>query len=166
MRYTPTSHTAFVLGKGRPRSVNLLRDKPNKQAGTYKPTWSRRTREGNRETGKFGKEVAPFGVRSDVWVYLIGNNVTTKDKVNHPALMPEEMAEDLIVSWSRPGDLVFDPMCGAGTTCKMALLNHRHYLGMEIHEPYIHEATARLASVRAEQKRRLDDRLGEDDRAS
>jgi site-specific DNA-methyltransferase (adenine-specific) len=76
------------------------------------------------------------------------------------------MAEDLIVSWSRPGDLVFDPMCGAGTTCKMALLNHRHYLGMEIHEPYIHEATARLASVRAEQKRRLDDRLGEDDRAS
>jgi site-specific DNA-methyltransferase (adenine-specific) len=166
VRYTPTSHTAFVLGKGRPRSVNLLRDKPNKQAGMYKPTWSRRTREGNRETGRYGKEVARFGLRSDVWVYLVGNNVTTKDKVTHPALMPEEMAEDLVVSWSRPGDMVFDPMCGAGTTCKMALLNHRRYLGMEIHEPYVHDAKARLASARAEQKRRLDERLSDDDRAA
>ena len=165
VRYTPTSHTAFVLGKGRPRSVNLLRDKPNKQAGTYKPTWSRRTRDGNRETGKYGKEVACFGLRSDVWVYLVGNNVTTKDGTKHPALMPEEMAEDLIVSWSRPGDLVFDPMSGGGTTCKMALLNHRRYLGMEIHEPYVQVARARLASARAEQRRRLDDRFGGGDQA-
>ena len=161
VRYTPTSHTAFVFSKGRPRAVNLLRDKPNKQAGTYKPTWSRRTRDGNRETGKYGKEVAPFGLRSDAWTYLVGNNITTTDGAQHPALMPEEMAEDLIVSWSRPGALVFDPMCGAATTCKMALFNHRHYLGMEIHEPYVQEAKARLASAWAELKIRLDDRFGD-----
>jgi site-specific DNA-methyltransferase (adenine-specific) len=166
VRYTPTSHTAFVLAKGHPRAVNLLRDKPNKQAGMYKPTWSRRTREGNRETGSYGKEVARFGLRSDVWVYLVGNNVTTTDGTKHPALMPEEMAEDLIVSWSRPGDLVFDPFAGAGTTCKMAMLNHRHYLGMEIHEPYVHVAKARLVLARKVYKKQLDDRFGDDDRAA
>jgi len=144
VRYTPTSHTAFVFGKGRPRAVNLLRDEPNKQAGMFKPTWSRRTREGNRETGDYGKNVAPFRLRSDVWFYLVGNNVTTTDGTKHPALMPEKMAEDLIVSWSIPGDLVFDPFVGGGTTCKMALMNHRHYLGMDIHEPYVQIARDRL----------------------
>ena len=164
VRYTPTSHTAFVFTKGRPRAVNLLRDERNKQAGMFKPTWSRRTREGKRETGTYGKKVAPFRLRSDVWLCLVGHNVTTTDGAQHPALMPEGMAEDLVVSWSRPGDLVLDPMCGAGTTCKMSLWNHRRYLGMEIHEPYVQVARARLAAAREEQKRRLDDRFGNDGR--
>jgi site-specific DNA-methyltransferase (adenine-specific) len=124
--------------------VNLIRDEQNKQAGIFKPTWSRRTREGNRETGTYGKIVAPFRVRSDVWTCLVGNNVTTMDCTKHPALMPEQMAKDLIVSWSDPGDLVFDPFVGGGTPPKMALLNHRHYLGMEIHEPYVQIARDRL----------------------
>lgn len=126
VRYTPCSHTAFVFAKGRPRSVNLLRDQPNKRPRVYKPTWSRRTKEGFRETGAYGKNVPPFRLRSDVWVCPVGNNVTTTDGAKHPALMPERMAEDLVVSWSRPGDLILDPLCGAATTCKMALLNHRH----------------------------------------
>ena len=75
---------------------------------------SAQPREGNRETGRYGKKVAPFGLRSDVWAYFVGNNVTTNDGTKHPALMPEEMAEDLIVSWSRPGELVFDPFAGGG----------------------------------------------------
>ena len=148
VRYTPTSHTAFIFSKGRPRAVNLLRDVPNKQVGMFKPKWFRRTREGNPESGIYGKKVAPFRLRSDVWSCRVGNNATTTDGTKHPALMPEEMAEDLVISWSRPGDLVFDPFAGGGTTCKMALLNHRHYLGMEIHEPYVRIAKARLAAAR------------------
>jgi site-specific DNA-methyltransferase (adenine-specific) len=58
--------------------------------------------------------------------------------------MPEAMAQDLIISWSKPGDLVFDPMCGAGTTCKMALLNNRRYLGMEVFDRYCEIARERV----------------------
>jgi site-specific DNA-methyltransferase (adenine-specific) len=58
------------------------------------------------------------------------------------------MARDLILSYSRPGDLVFDPLCGAGTTCKMALLNHRHYLGMEFVERYVEIARKRVRLAR------------------
>ena len=71
--------------------------------------------------------------------------------------MPEQMAEDHIVSWSRPGELVFDPMAGAGTTCKMALLNNRHYLGFEVHSPYHMEAMRRLREAHRQYCERLDD---------
>ena len=83
--------------------------------------------------------MTPFGRRGPVWRYNSGFNKTSKDKFafEHPALMPEQMAEDLILSFSRPGELVFDPMCGSGTTLKMAILNHRKFLGFEIHEPYV-----------------------------
>jgi site-specific DNA-methyltransferase (adenine-specific) len=73
--------------------------------------------------------------------------------------MPEPMAEDHIVSWSRPGDLVFDPMCGAGTTIKMAMLNNRRYLGMEIEERHCEIARERLRLATGEHKRRLDEFL-------
>ena len=41
---------------------------------------------------------------------------TTMDRVafQHPAVFPEKLAEDHILSWTNPGDLVLDPMCGSG----------------------------------------------------
>jgi len=157
IRYTPNSHTAFVFSKGRPRVVNLLRDKPNRSAGLFKKDWHSRSEDGTMRSGCYGKRVAPFGLRSDVWRYLGGR--PTKDDIDHPAPMIEAMAEDLILSYSRPGDMVFDPLCGAGTSLKMALLNHRLYLGCEIHEPYWKEAIKRLAKAEEEYKKRLDDEL-------
>ena len=59
---------------------------------------------------------------------------TTKDKIafNHPALFPEKLAEDHIISWSNEGDIVLDPMCSAGTTCKMNWLNNRKFIGIDM----------------------------------
>lgn len=73
--------------------------------------------------------------------------------------MPEEMARDHITSWSRPGEIVFDPLAGAGTTCKMAMLNNRRYLGFEIHPPYQLEAERRLRNARQSYLATLDDWL-------
>lgn len=58
--------------------------------------------------------------------------------------MHEAMAEDHILSWSLPGDLVFNRMAEAGTTCKMALLSNWRYCGMEISERYCEIARERL----------------------
>ena len=108
------------------------------------------------------KPISNLGVRSAVWPYPAGGRTTTRDRYayDHPALMPEQMAEGHILSWSRPGDLIFDPMCGAATTCKMALLNHRDYLGFEVHEPYHRLAVRRMDDAHAEYRRRLDALLG------
>lgn len=159
VRYVSAFDYAYVFTKGRPRYVNVIRDKRNKWAGTrHKPHV--RGRDGVLRKKPLDKPVFvhEFGDRSNVWHYDVGGCKTTKDKdaYAHPALMCEKMAADHVVSWSRPGDLVLDCMCGAATTCKMALLNHRRYLGMEIHEEYVRIAENRLERARQENKRRLD----------
>ena len=67
------------------------------------------------------------------------------DKTNHPAPFPEQLANDHIVSWSNPGDIVLDPMCGSGTTLKMAMLAERKYIGFDCSEEYCEIARNRLA---------------------
>jgi len=135
----------LIFSKGRPDYIHVMRNRPNKTAGAP-VKHSVRERDGQLQFVRTGKRIEPFGRKSCVWEYHVGFNHTSRDKIafDHPALMAEAMAEDLIVAFSRPGDLVFDPMCGAGTTPKMALLNDRQYLGVEIHEPYVRIAEERL----------------------
>jgi site-specific DNA-methyltransferase (adenine-specific) len=49
--------------------------------------------------------------------YAVGLGGSTRDKeaFKHPAIYPEKLAQDHILSWSNKGDLVLDPMCGSGT---------------------------------------------------
>jgi hypothetical protein len=157
VRYPSVFDYAFVMSKGRPRYVNILRDKQNRYAGT-RHHWHKRNRDGTMATQPSGREkpIREFGDRTNVWYYPVGGFKTATDKIDHPALMPEAMAEDLILSFSRPGELVFDPFAGGGTTCKMALLNNRRYLGMEVYEEYVLRSKRRLEDARQEMKRRLD----------
>jgi site-specific DNA-methyltransferase (adenine-specific) len=62
----------------------------------------------------------------------------------HSAPFPEHLAEDHIISWSNPGDLVLDPMCGSGTTLKMAKKSGRNYIGIDIAEEYCDIARLRI----------------------
>lgn len=62
-------------------------------------------------------------------------------------MFPEDLARDQIISWSNEGDLIFDPMCGAGTTLKMAKLNNRNYLGIDIAEEYVEIAKRRVGDL-------------------
>ena len=80
-------------------------------------------------------------VMDNVWLCNTGYMRTTKDKVayNHPAQFPEELAERHILTWSNQGDIILDPMCGAGTTCKMAHMNNRNFIGIDISKQYINE---------------------------
>ena len=90
-----------------------------------------------------------YGRRTNVWNYITGHGHTTNDiyAYKHPAMFPEKLAEDHIMSWSNPGDLVFDPMCGSGTTLKMAKAHGRKYLGIETSPEYCEIARKRIASV-------------------
>ena len=159
-RYGLPLEEAFILSKGEPSTVNLWRDKVNKHKGQTRSS-HRRLPNGKREKRVQTWTVAEYGRRPNVWRYAGGLNIAEEAwaREKHPALMPEKMAEDLILCYSRPNDLVFDPFCGLATTCKMALLNHRHYLGMEIDQKFhrLAEKRMRLASLKYRQK--LDDLL-------
>ena len=62
----------------------------------------------------------------------------------HPAIFPEQLASDHILSWTNEGDIVYDPFSGSGTTLKMARKLNRNYIGSEINEEYFKLIEERL----------------------
>ena len=160
VRYGSSLEYAFILSKGAPRTINLLRDRRNKLAGKT-GAFNRREPDGRMRPVGDSPPIAKIGCRRAIWRIGTGYNNTTRDSYafEHPALMHEKMTAAHIVTWSRPGELVFDPMAGAATTCKMALLNNRRYLGFEIHEPYFRLAQRRMRDAHAQYDRGLGDWL-------
>jgi len=65
----------------------------------------------------------------------------------HPAIFPEALARDHILSWSNPGDLVLDCFAGSGTTLKAAKQLKRDYIGIEISAEYVTIAEKRLLAT-------------------
>jgi DNA modification methylase len=158
-RYANQFQYALVLSKGKPKSVHLLCDREHSTAGEKSKGRQPRDRTGRLVRQNTAGNVTPdLGVRTNVWSYAVGFNNSTTDSYafDHPALMPELMAKEHILSWSSPGDLVFDPMAGAATSCKMAALNDRRYLGFEIHEPYVRIARRRLRHAHARRRNDID----------
>lgn len=133
----------FVLSKGQPRYVNPIKDVPNAEAGRIKKFCNRDV-DGSRERRGTWR-IRKFRKRGHVWGLATGFH-TAKEKYasEHPALMTEAQAYGLIVTYSKPLDLVFDPFAGAGTTCKMAALNNRYYLGFERNPRFVEIARQRL----------------------
>lgn len=148
-RYFNAFEYMFILSKGKPKTINLLRDKPNKWAGhsTYGEV-TRREKDGSL-TNKGKKVINKFGVRTNIWRYSNGKGFTTKDKFayEHPAIFPEKLVEDHINSWSNPHDIVLDPFGGSGTTAKMAQLMGRDWVLIEVVQDYCQLAKRRLESI-------------------
>ena len=62
----------------------------------------------------------------------------------HPTQKPLELIKELIEISSKPGDLVFDPYVGSGTTCLAAIDLKRNYLGCEILKEYFDMCNKRI----------------------
>lgn len=129
-RYTQIFEYMFVFAKGRVPN-QLICDKPNKWAG-HKDF-----------SGKLKNPVPDFSPRNNIWKYT-----TSFNGVKHPAPFPEALAEDHILSWSKPGQIVYDPFMGSGTTAKMAMLNDRLYIGSEVSQNYTDLAIERLRGAK------------------
>ena len=149
-RYTQIFEYMFVLSKVKPKTSNLICDKENKWAGHT--NWGKNTKRGRdndlKETSKI-KPVPKFSPRNNIWKYTVGGGFASSDKIasKHPAIFPEKLVNDHILSWSNEGDLVYDPFMGSGTTAKMAILNNRNYIGSEISEEYCKIIEERLKKI-------------------
>jgi site-specific DNA-methyltransferase (adenine-specific) len=144
-RYTNEFEYMFVLSKGPVRVHNPLTT-PCLHAGkelvgtTYKNYSA-----GNQKRGKKASPVRAEKQRGNVWAYVVGKNKEDQEAKSHPAPFPMALARDHILSWSNPGDLVLDPLCGSGTTCKAASQLGRKFLGFEINTDYCSLAKQRLS---------------------
>ncbi len=157
-RYYPSFEYMFILSKGKPKTANLIMDKPNKRFGE-KITGTARNPDGTLKQhtavkNKTNRVVKEFGVRTNVWLYSVGKWKVTKDEYayKHPAIFPEQLAHDHIISWSNPGDLVLDPFAGSGTTLKMAEKLCRDSIGIEISGEYCEIIRQRMKDIDAQQR--------------
>lgn len=144
-RYFNTFEYMFILSKGKPKSINLIKDRINTWGGTTSGVVTRREKDGSL-TKKDKKIVNEIGCRTNIWSYAVGNNKSTSDKIafKHPAIFPEKLAQDHIISWSNEGDTVLDCFMGSGTTGKMAKLLNRNFIGIEKVEEYYEIAKKRI----------------------
>src|SRR3989344_5047086 len=142
--YWQTFEYMFVFSKGTPKTINLIKDRENKDERKG-DTGTKRMYDGTLlKLNRAG--YAKYGRRTNVWEYLIGKGHSASDKIayEHPAIFPEKLAQDHILSWSKKGDIVFDPFMGSGTTAKMAILNNRKYIGSELSREYCEIAKKRI----------------------
>ena len=70
----------------------------------------------------------------------------------HPTQKPEKLLSKLILASSSPGDTVFDPFLGSGSTSVVAKKLGRHYLGIEQSERYCSWAEARLEQAETDKR--------------
>ena len=140
--YTNAYEMMFVLSKGKPSTFIPLKV-PTKRHGFEMLTHNKLPDGINKK--KLG-ELKKEKTRTNIWSYAVGLGGTTSDRIafQHPAVFPENLALDHILSWSNPGDIVLDPLCGSGTTGKMALLNDRGFVGIDISPEYVDIARQRL----------------------
>jgi DNA modification methylase len=83
---------------------------------------------------------------SDVIVAPVGSE---EPGVDHPAVFPLALVEQLVKTFSQSDDLVLDPFCGSGQTLLAAKACGRRYLGIEREERYVNIALGRLGRSRA-----------------
>ena len=137
----------FVFSKGKPKAMNFIKDRKNLYV--CERGASGRKKDGTRNTGKSSVR-EEYGKRFNIWNYPIGGGHSATDEIayQHPAIFPEQLAADHIITWSNPLDTVLDPFMGACTTGKMAVLNQRNFIGIEKVDKYFDISVERIELAR------------------
>lgn len=99
------------------------------------------------ENGKF-RDTCP----SNFWDDISVPYWSMAENTAHPTQKPEKLMAKLILASSNPGDTVFDPFLGSGTTSVTAKKLGRHYLGIEREPQYCVFAEKRLEMAETEKK--------------
>ena len=107
---------------------------PYRDAGGKPKDWQ------DTEQGKF-RATHP----SNLWTDISVPFWSMPENTDHPTQKPEKLIAKMILASSNPGDVVFDPFLGSGTTSVVAKKLERRYVGIEQEKLYCCLAEKRLA---------------------
>lgn len=85
---------------------------------------------------------------SNLWTDISVPFWSMAENTDHPTQKPEKLIAKLVLASSRPGDVVFDPFLGCGTTSVVAEKLGRRFVGVEQDEYYCCLAEKRLAMAK------------------
>jgi site-specific DNA-methyltransferase (adenine-specific) len=157
-RYFQWFEYMFVFSKGSPKTFNPIMDVKNngmnKQRNRSDLKRHKRDKKGNIIYSDKSTIIKEYRIRENIWFYGVGYNKTTNDVIafKHPAIFPEQLANDHIISWSSKNDLIYDPFMGSGTTAKMAIENNRNWIGSEISSKYCKIIEKRIKNIQVKFK--------------
>lgn len=144
--YTQNFEYMFVFSIGKPKSVNLICDKKNLSFGKKDGCLSAGRRNANGEHKYEVRYHEREYSRRNNWWRLVPK--AEEGSYFHPAVFPQAIVRDHIISWSNEGDVVLDPFMGSGTTAKVARALGRKYIGFEISQEYVDLANKRLQDTK------------------
>ena len=150
-RYHQIFEYMFIISNGRPKTFRPIKDRINRWAGNeIKGTCRSKNGEIKRKYshGK-GFYIKKFGMRTNIWRFATGYFNTTLDKIayKHPAIFPDKLAHDHVISWSNKGDIVLDPFMGSGTVGKACKQLSRKFIGIELDSRYFIIAKTRINQI-------------------
>lgn len=135
----------FVLTKGVLSTFNPIMVPTHTKKTTYNQVnkWSKET--GKSTSGPRVIMTKEYRAHYNIWKYTVGI-----EGVDHPAVFPIRLAKDMIYSYSKEGDVVFDPFLGSDTTAVAAIQLKRNFVGTEIVPDYYDSACKRINAERAQ----------------
>lgn len=148
LRYAQTFEYMFVLSKGKPKTVNKIKDRENKHFGGL-ITSTERQKDGSlrKSNGAIKKRtIYEYGERFNVWRISAEKN----NRTGHPAVFPIQLAKDHIITWSEKNDVVLDPFMGSGTTGVACYETQRKFIGIEISNKYFQKAKNRIEEAESQ----------------
>ncbi|MBE2255213.1 MAG: site-specific DNA-methyltransferase [Ignavibacteria bacterium] len=143
-RYHQHFEYMFALSKGNPKTFNPIKEKTK-----YRGLANMKNRGVNGSLNYKKVERSLEKKVGNVFFYSIGGGISTKDKIayNHPAIFPEQLVKDQILTWTNENELVYDPFMGSGTTAKVAEILNRKWIGSEISDEYVSICKQRLKNL-------------------
>lgn len=103
----------------------------------------------DRRVNTFWKPLLWFvkGEYSGDWIGDVARSkVNDNDKHHHHWGQAESGMIDIVERMTKPGDVILDPFCGAGTTGVAAVQLHRYFVGLDLEDKHIASSAARLGS--------------------
>ena len=140
VRYFSGFEYMFIFSNGAPAVFNPIKDRPNKYAGSTNHGTNRQADGSTKPKSSKGKKINMYGMRFNYWRMTNNNPID----LCHPAVMPSQMANDHIVSWTNQGNTILDPFMGSGTTGVACAKLGRKFIGIELDPDYFKIACERI----------------------
>ncbi len=118
VRYRQAFDYMFILAKGKPKTIHLLKEEIRAKDNSI----------------RYG------GVRENIWTYTTGREVS----FSHLTSYPLALALDHIKTWTNENDTVLDPFTRSGTCGVASLILKRKFIGFEKEKRYLDLANARI----------------------
>jgi len=138
-RYEQQFEYMFIFSKGKPKTFNPIKI-PTKTAGTKinRIHTNKEKGSGMRARNEY-TETKKYKYKPNIWFMNVSNT-----KASHPAIFPQELATDQILSWSNENDTVLDTFMGSGTTGEACKNTNRNFIGIELDKGYYDIAVKRI----------------------